>query len=516
MHVTTIARTERRSVTGKREAFLVHDGWDDYTFQTMFDLLIFDDDGRRVEVGQIKILQRGMTSGRVPVPQFFEALDETYCSLGQDENYYETLASLPGDLGDQILQSLRDCVQDQSIYVAFREEQGFQTSLLRAVSATRISTSFAGALSGQAALTSFDFSYTFPLNDPATSQLKAQFAVNPEAMPPTNVHVVIGRNGVGKTRLLKNVAAALCRPRHHGIDPSIGHINFHQDVDGSSTGERFANLVAVTFSAFDPFFAPDKDEATAGDIRYSYVGLKTPNITSEFEAEDAPSSTDVKGAYELVQEFQESLLKCRSGPRKRRWLEAIQTLETDPGFEELGLRSHLEVEDDDPLFGVVDLFETLSAGHKAVLLSVSRLVELVDERTLVLLDEPEAHLHPPLLSSFIRVLSTLLKRRNGVAIVATHSPVVLQEVPSSCVWLLQRSGDAIELDRPQIETFGENVGVLTREVFGLEVTASGFHQLVASKANDPFTTYEEVLEAFNGQLGTEARAIARAIIGSKG
>jgi predicted ATP-dependent endonuclease of OLD family len=68
---------------------------------------------------------------------------------------------------------------------------------------------------------------------------------------------------------------------------------------------------------------------------------------------------------------------------------------------------------------------------------VTRLVESVEERTLVLLDEPESHLHPPLLSAFVRALSDLLVNRNGAAIIATHSPVVLQEVPRECVWRLR-------------------------------------------------------------------------------
>jgi len=115
---------------------------------------------------------------------------------------------------------------------------------------------------------------------------------------------------------------------------------------------------------------------------------------------------------------------------------------------------------------------------KIVLLTITRLVEEVEERTLVLLDEPEAHLHPPLLSAFIRSLSNLLIDRNGVAIIATHPPVVLQEVPKSCVWNIRRSESEIKVERLEIESFGENVGILTREVFGLEVTQSGFHKLL--------------------------------------
>jgi predicted ATP-dependent endonuclease of OLD family len=69
----------------------------------------------------------------------------------------------------------------------------------------------------------------------------------------------------------------------------------------------------------------------------------------------------------------------------------------------------------------LSLFNKLSSGHKVVLLTTTRLVETVEERTLVLLDEPEAHLHPPLLAAFVRALSDLLINRNGVAIIATPS-----------------------------------------------------------------------------------------------
>jgi predicted ATP-dependent endonuclease of OLD family len=160
------------------------------------------------------------------------------------------------------------------------------------------------------------------------------------------------------------------------------------------------------------------------------------------------------------------------------------------------------------------LFEKLSSGHKIVLMTITRLVETVEEKTLVLLDEPEAHLHPPLLAALIRALSDLLTNRNGVAVIATHSPVVLQEVPRSCVWKIRRSGTKMVAERPDVETFGENVGILTREVFGLEVTASGFHKMLR-EAVDESPDFDQILQRFGGELGGEARAIVRALLGAR-
>lgn len=184
-------------------------------------------------------------------------------------------------------------------------------------------------------------------------------------------------------------------------------------------------------------------------------------------------------------------------------------------FADADIASHLDNPDENWRPAARKLFTKLSSGHAIVLLTVTRLVEFVDERTLVLMDEPEGHLHPPLLSAFIRSLADLLIKRNGVAIVATHSPVVLQEVPRCCVWKLRRTGPIAGAERPAIETFGENVGVLTREVFGLEVTNAGFHKLLKDAIDLERLSYESVLARFEGQLGAEARAIARALVADR-
>ena len=65
--------------------------------------------------------------------------------------------------------------------------------------------------------------------------------------------------------------------------------------------------------------------------------------------------------------------------------------------------------------------------------------------------------------------------------------------------------------RPEEETFGENVGTLTREVFGLEVVKSGFHNLLV-KSVESGSSYDALLAEYNHQLGYEAKAILKALI----
>jgi hypothetical protein len=273
----------------------------------------------------------------------------------------------------------------------------------------------------------------------------------------------------------------------------------------------FANIVSVTFSAFDPFQPIDPAENKGREVKYTYVGLK-----GDIPKDDPFASPPNKTTEDLNGDFAESLRSCAREPKLSRWRRALNVLEVDPIFADAGFAEFVEEDLDKPRIAEVKRrFGRLSSGHKIVLLTITRLVESVEERSLVLLDEPEAHLHPPLLSAFVRALSDLLVNRNGVAIVATHSPVILQEVPKSCVWFLRRSGNVLVSERPQVETFGENVGVLTSEVFGLEVTNSGFHRMITDAIEEGADTYDGLVELFDCRLGGEARGIARALIATE-
>ena len=273
--------------------------------------------------------------------------------------------------------------------------------------------------------------------------------------------------------------------------------------------DLFAGVVSVAFSAFDerePY--PEKKDKSVG-IKYSYVGLKRVK-----KADDADSGLP-KTPTLLNNEFYRSLRTCKTSGRSLRWKNAIHLLETDPIFQEANVAGIIDIEDREELKETASqIFRKLSSGHKIVLLTITRLIEAVEERSLVIIDEPEAHLHPPLLSAFVRVVSELLIQRNGVAIIATHSPVVLQEVPMRCAYRLRRTGAEATVERLERESFGENVGELTQEIFGLEVTYSGFHKLLKDAISES-DNYDDIIESFNGELGMEARAIVRALLLNK-
>ena len=483
------------------KAFLIRDNWDDFYFKTSFLLQVFDEAGVSHLLGTVKVGKFGMQkSGDLSpqIPEGFDVLDDGFFSLGQGESYYGGLMQLNTSVRYQILNGLRDVVADLSLFNKAIEERVTKVSLLRDVTPMTVSGQFRRLLDGGARLSAYDFSYQVQ-NQGGSSipWIVLNFEVKPESNPPTNVHVLIGSNGVGKTRILNYMSLSLvdrnALPNQFGIFTSRG---------GKSNSEFFANLVSVSFSAFDDFTPLHENNDKTDGIKYSYIGLKP------FRSIDEDNIYRPKTTQELTQEFANSVNACRRGDRANRWKKSVEMLESDPVFKEASITSLSNNNDNEKAY---QIFEKLSSGHKVVLLTITRLVETVEERTLVLLDEPEAHLHPPLLSAFVRTLSELLVYRNGVAIIATHSPVILQEIPKSCVWKLRRNGSEAIAERPEIETFGENVGTLTREVFGLEVTQSGFHKLLQDAVNQN-KSFKQTMQMFDNELGSEARAILRALI----
>ena len=110
---------------------LTNNNWDDYRFKTMFHPVIHARPGWAVELPEVKILKRGQGYGRTEISQVFDALDNTYCSLGQELAYYESLLMLESDDRDLYLTALRDAAADPIIRKDFENEEGFKTSLLQ-------------------------------------------------------------------------------------------------------------------------------------------------------------------------------------------------------------------------------------------------------------------------------------------------------------------------------------------------------------------------------------------------
>lgn len=480
--------------------YLVRDNWNDYSYKTLFEAYY-----QGKFVGGVKIAFRGMTKitptiGRIP--HVFESLSEEYYSLWPTVKACQEAYEVQEATGCNIFESLNDIAYDLDLFDRVKGEDVCLTSLMREATETSVRGQLHRITNGKAALTRYDFSFTLG-PDGRGGQEQIDFDVVPEQLPPSNVHVLIGRNGVGKTHLLKDLA--LCACGHEAFMPGrcLGFTENDESRLENRKSVGFANVIVVSFSPFDSYRNVARMAESAGNAQNGvddsvpcrFIGLGAGNL-----------ETSIKDAFD-----QGSKDCCAGHARFERWIGALETLRSDPMFDATLANAWPSRKEYSEFRETLEgLFGGLSSGHKAVLSIITGCVAMLEERSLLLLDEPENHLHPPLLSAFVRSLSELLIDRNSVAIVSTHSPVVLQEVPRSCVWMLDRSGDAWFSKRPSCETFGTNFETLTTQVFGVEVEKSGYHKMLRDAVLKS-DSYEEAKGRFTCGLGCEAASILRTL-----
>lgn len=493
---------------------LIPNNWNDYSFKTLFSLHYTDKNGEKIELGSVKIGfkgQKNTESTLDKIPSTFNQLSDHWFSVGQSVEYYLNFYNnFTANDRKEILESLRDVAFCTNAFRAAENEDVFITSLLRNFGEQTIHNQYRRVLKGAAALTDYDFSYIGD-NLARKSSIDLHFKVKANSKPPTNIHVLIGSNGIGKTTILNGMIKAI-HPDYQRQRTGKFQTAQHPFPGNQFPNNYFSSLISVSFSPFDPFQPPLDDNQSKKGPKYFYVGMKNRAGSAE---NDTPT---LKSEQNLAQDFRTALEGCATEEAKiSRWISAIDTLSLGASFsriEFLNLIEQAKYQNPPSRTFIESTFNRMSSGHKIVLLTITSLVNLVVEKTLILMDEPESHLHPPLLSAFTRTLSDLLHYRNGIAIVATHSPVVVQEVPRSCVWILNRSGTEWQTYRPARETFAENVGILTKEIFGLQTTKSGFHALLQEAVNTG-ASFDKILNDFNEKIGMEGTSILMAMISAR-
>ena len=442
-------------VLGDHPLVIVERGlpWDDHGYKTLFQIYYYEpgenDELRRL--GAVKILQRGAKVTHFPSEEM-HGLEESYCSLGQDLDYYENVWALGQEIAHVILRGLRDMAVDRAVHEAFQAEEGVEKSLLRSSSA-RIALRDAGRLlQGQTLIPTepFRFAFSCKLEDQGFSEPHLiQFEFFPQDGQLGHIMALVGKNATGKSALLRALARSLS-----GLDTEIGV--FLPELP------FLRRIIVIAYSAFDPYTFFKRGRPEDG-VAYRYCGLR-----------NKVGGLDIDRAFELTAR---RLVRLREGKNKA----LLQDVMQRSGIFDVEL--HLQ----DPFAtGDFDRFvaqmRSLSAGHQIFLFVLTNLMATIRPGSLVLFDEPELHLHPNMLSSLMRLLHAVLEDFNSYAILATHSPQVLQEIPARSIRIMERDG-SIPSQRPYPrESFGANLGEITELAFGINEQDRNYHHLLRDSA----------------------------------
>ncbi|MFF8447923.1 AAA family ATPase [Streptomyces leeuwenhoekii] len=501
MHFLVVPRSAGFTVPSSLPALVLRrDLWDDFGFETMFDAYLYPSHTEAsIDLGSVKIIKRGQRGGPTEIPEHFVQLDDSYCSLGQAFSYYEALHALPDELRDSILFGLRDIAIDPSRRESFADEPAMAASLLRYGNAELALRDATALFGGSIAPRDSAFAFTFRTSvggDP----FSIHFGFADRHPLPGRINVVVGYNGCGKTQLLANLANTAHADLTDRADESFirRYGEFHEGADAP----RFSSVIAISYSAFDTFDLPGKNQQEEGRLEssgevsgYTYCGLRRYDRSL---GPDAPRTGSLKGAEEIQGDIISALVRASTPERKPRLAAALSPLSREPSFKRVELSDTLAFDRG----SWRDSFSGLSTGHKLVLNIVVQLVAHLEPGSLVLIDEPESHLHPPLLAALLKSINISLDQFNSYAVMATHSPVLLQEVPRRYVRVLQRFGDLTLVATPEIETFAENVGLLTRHVFNLDSSATDYHSTLRSMQES--LHLDEIMELFDGEMSAQS------------
>ncbi|KIZ28160.1 AAA family ATPase [Bacillus cereus group sp. Bc222] len=149
----------------------------------------------------------------------------------------------------------------------------------------------------------------------------------------------------------------------------------------------------------------------------------------------------------------------------------------------------------------------LSSGELSLFLRIFDLYDYVEDNSIVLIDEPETHLHPKWIKGYVEILNRLLGTKRCHVIIATHSPLIVSDVPKNSIVALKNSREKIEQVKITERTLGLNYDEILSEVFGLDDDKGNmiheYAKLIESALeNDNF---EKALEIYSQMADSNVR-----------
>ncbi|MDQ0919156.1 AAA family ATPase [Paenibacillus sp. V4I5] len=108
-----------------------------------------------------------------------------------------------------------------------------------------------------------------------------------------------------------------------------------------------------------------------------------------------------------------------------------------------------------------------SSGELSLFLRLSEISDSISENSLLLIDEPETHLHPKWIKSYISILKSII-RVNCHVIIATHAPLIVSDIPKENIILLKKEGHLINQNQIEEETVGLEYEDILKKIFDVD------------------------------------------------
>ena len=330
------------------------------------------------------------------------------------------------------------------------------------------------------------------------------FKKNRNSKLPMNVFAVVGGNGSGKSHKINQI------------------IKEHLEGD-----KKFSQILHFSLSPFDNIINDgirkeinDKGKDSDGEIFYEKVGfvsVKYPPILEVLKKAEALALTDVKkyldqksskylvadntlkegfeGEISIKESFSyyiQNLLidLIASEDKLKMWGDCLNFFSFESWVDDIiNAFQDRNISKND-----IEKIDTLSSGQATILLYITKLVSSINQGSLVIFDEPETFMHPPMVKAFIRAVSELVDNNKAFCLIATHSPVIIQEIPHCNVYKLDSNH---ELTNIYYKTYGQNLDTLYKNIYGVELQQTGYNSFFNNRKKKIIEEGQEGLEDVN-------------------
>jgi ABC-type nitrate/sulfonate/bicarbonate transport system ATPase subunit len=438
--------------------------WNDYSVVSGFQLDYTSVGQNKQPIGYFKLIHKEELKTYLQLPNRFLALTQHFCSLGTKEDYYFNLQKIFGANNMiSILYALQDAAMFPEIHDSYQKNSNFTSSLIRYDDSERLLREIKPKLQGRELEDLYAFSYQFK---PAFSEhdIRIDFDFNDKAPLPNRIFAVIGKNGTGKTQLITSL------PNHF----STGN----NDVFFGKM-PLFSKVIAVSYSVFDNFSIPKKNAT----FNYVYCGLKN-------------RDGEIRNNRSLLTSFHQNWKLILSFERGEKWrsvlLNFIDQEIVDQFIVDRGtFRSSGDAYEVN-LHGFNSIKNQLSSGQSIILYIITEVVANIRLDSLILYDEPETHLHPNAIVQLMNTIYELVNEFESYCLIATHSPLVIRELFSKNVYVMDRNGNVPSVRRIGLESFGENLSVISDEVFGDREVPKQYKKIIIQLIEEG-RAYEEII-----------------------
>lgn len=429
-----------------------NDDWNDYGCYTWYALFYFKSSTDYECIGELKIMNKDKGDTNSVIPKSFTFLSNDYCSLGITNSYYRNLKRLFSvEECERILQALQDCAIQIETYEKYKDHGTFKASLIRELSSEKARREAKYIIHDLSLSEAYNIKYNFhpKYNDDLSVPFRLKY--DPAAKQYGRCAGIIGENGVGKTTMLSGMIENL--------------INRHKD-ETEDESPLFSSVMAICTTSFDCFADIKQEKETASLMPYYYFCANQDKDDDSDKIKESVKEIRERRFQnsELFDFYDKMIKKALPETRQYKWWYLEE--------KEDGLKFHIA---DDVL---KDMLKKLSSGQLQLLLLITFIFRKINYDTLLVIDEPEVHLHPKAINTLFKLLMFLVDMFQSYCIVSTHSPLIVRELVGRNVYLMRRNGVDLELGKIGIETLGEDISVLYNEIFGYEESTTSLAKII--------------------------------------